>query len=205
MARIAPAGGAQVPTADDGLDALALVSAQAGSIFGHRPEMMEAFGALQTAILQGGTLPARLKELMRLRIAFHNQCRTCMAMRYAADELDEATICSLERPAEAPDLTPAERAALEYAEIMSTNHHAVDDATFDRLREHFDDGEIVELGMVCGLCIGYGRLAATWDIVDYLPESFREPKSAVTPWGHPEVVDSTPADRAAANQAPARR
>jgi len=195
MARIAPVAGAQVTPADDRNDALTLVSGQAASIFGHRPEMMEAFGALQTAILQGGTLPARLKELVRLRIAFHNQCRTCMALRYAADEVDEGTVCSLERPAEAPDLTTAERAALEYADIMSINHHAVDDATFDRLREYFDDGEIVELGMVCALCIGFGRLAATWDMVDHLPESFQAPKSAgpVTPWGHAEVVDSTPA------------
>jgi alkylhydroperoxidase family enzyme len=189
MARIAPVGGAETPNGDRG-EALALVSAQAASIFGHRPEMMEAFGTLEASILRGGTLPARLKELVRLRIAFHNQCRTCMAMRYAADELDEQTVCSLERPAEAPDLTARERAALDYADVMSIDHHAVDDATFDRLRDHFDEGEIVELGMVCGLCIGFGRLAATWDMVDYLPESFQRPKAEgpVTPWGHDELV-----------------
>jgi hypothetical protein len=51
MARIAPVGGAEAP-ADDRAEALALVSAQAASIFGHRPEMMEAFGKLESSILR---------------------------------------------------------------------------------------------------------------------------------------------------------
>jgi alkylhydroperoxidase family enzyme len=193
VARIAPVAGAEIRDTP-GQDALDLVSGQAASIFGHRPPMMEAFGALQTAVLLGGTLPPRLKELVRLRIAFHNQCRTCMAIRYAADTLAEGTVCSLERPAEAPDLTGAEREALRYADLMATNHLAIDDAAFDRLREHFDEGEIVELGMVCGLCVGFGRLAASWDMVDHLPDSFQTPPEdgRVTPWGHEAVVDSTP-------------
>jgi len=194
MARIAPVDCLPGPEAEDD-NALALVSAQAASIFGHRPEAMNAFAALQSQILEGGSLPSRLKELVRLRIAFHNQCRTCMAMRYAADSLDEGTICSLERPAESEDLSAAELAALEYADLMATNHLAIDEATFDRLREHFAEGEIVELGMVCALCVGFGRLAATWKMDDFLPESFRVPDEAglVVPWGHSAVVDSTPA------------
>ena len=28
-------------------------------------------------------LPARLLELVRLRVAFHNQCRSCMSVRYS--------------------------------------------------------------------------------------------------------------------------
>ncbi len=63
-----------------------------------------AMGPLQfgAALVMNRTLPERLIELMRLRIAFHNQCRSCMAIRYrsAADDVNEDLVCSLERPAE---------------------------------------------------------------------------------------------------------
>ncbi|WP_231871098.1 hypothetical protein [Halioglobus sp. HI00S01] len=63
------------------------------------------FGA---AVTTNRTLHERLIELMRLRIAFHNQCRSCMAIRYfsAAATVSEGDVCSLERPAEAENLSP---------------------------------------------------------------------------------------------------
>ena len=83
-----------------------------GGIISHRPEIAAALGAVSEAINHSGTLPRRLIELIRLRIAFHNQCRSCMAIRYdeaVSDGVTEDLVCSLERPAEAPDLTGAER------------------------------------------------------------------------------------------------
>ena len=60
-----------------------------------------AMGPLQfgAALVSNRTLPERLIELLRLRIAFHNQCRSCMAIRYqrAAADVSEADVCSLER------------------------------------------------------------------------------------------------------------
>lgn len=54
--------------------------------------------------------------------------------------------------------------ALEYADLMALNHHSMDDAFFDRMREHFDDAQIVELGMMIGQFIGFGRLLAALDL-----------------------------------------
>ncbi len=54
--------------------------------------------------------------------------------------------------------------ALEYADRMALDHHSMDDAFFDRLREHFDDPQIVELGMMIGQFIGFGRLLAALDL-----------------------------------------
>ena len=34
------------------------------------------------ALKLGRLLPDRLVEIVRLRVAFHNQCRSCMAIRY---------------------------------------------------------------------------------------------------------------------------
>ena len=47
---------------------------------------------------------------------------------------------------------------------MATDHLAIGDVHFDRLREHFTEPELVQLGMVCGICAGIGRMSATWDL-----------------------------------------
>ena len=138
------------------------------------------------------TLPARLVELVRLRISFHNQCRTCMVMRYSSaldDGLTEGMVCSLERPQEAPDLTEAEKSALAYADISSTDHFSIGDATFDDLRRHFSEAQIVELGTFIAYFIGFGRLDATWDLVEILPDAFQDQSAPAAPWnGAAEVV-----------------
>ena len=57
-----------------------------------------------------------------------------------------------------------ERLALEYAERLAVDHHNVDDDFFDRLRPEFDDAEILELGMMAGQYIGFGRLLMVLDL-----------------------------------------
>ena len=47
----------------------------------HRPEMAKGFVGFGAALAMNRTLPERLIELIRLRVAFHNQCRSCMAIR----------------------------------------------------------------------------------------------------------------------------
>jgi AhpD family alkylhydroperoxidase len=133
------------------------------------------------------TLSRRLQELIRLRIAFHNQCRYCMAARYEEaieDGLTEDAVCALEHPQEAPDLTDAERAALRFAELFATNHLAIDDALVEDLRRHFTEREIYEIGVSCACFVGFGRLAAISSEPDSLLEAFpREAEEPLTPWG----------------------
>ena len=57
-----------------------------------------------------------------------------------------------------------ERLALEYAERLAVDHHNVDDGFFDRLRTEFNDAEILELGMMAGQYIGFGRLLMVLDL-----------------------------------------
>lgn len=151
----------------------------------HAPKLMGSLHELAHRFREFGTLPGRLVELVRLRIAFHNQCRSCMAMRYRSgveDGLTEELVCSLEKPQESPDLTEAEKAALAYADISATNHFAIDDQTFVELRKHFSEAEIIELGLYIGYFIGFGRLVAAWSLVEELPESFRDKSTQATPW-----------------------
>jgi alkylhydroperoxidase family enzyme len=170
-------------------DPFALTQAAARTVYARRPEVAAALDTVRGAMRASGTLSPRLVELVRLRVAFHNQCRSCMALRYEPDLVDEELVCSLERPAELPGLTDAERAALDYADRFATNHLSIDDGVRDRLREHFDEGEIVELSMRCAMFVGFGRMAATLNLVDHLPESFRGADGRpVTPWGHAAVL-----------------
>jgi AhpD family alkylhydroperoxidase len=159
-------------------------------VMAHRPPLQAALGAFQYALRTERVLPNRLLELVRLRIAFWNQCRGCMAGRYQEaldDGVTEGLVCSLERPQDAEDLTPAERAAIAYADLMATDHLAITDATFEELREHFTEPEIVELAINVAYGVGIGRFTATLEMVEGLPERFREGDRA-TPWGDGEVV-----------------
>jgi AhpD family alkylhydroperoxidase len=157
----------------------------------HRPAIAKGVVALGAGIRQDRTLPARLIELVRLRIAFHNQCRSCMAIRYRSgleDGVDEDLVCSLEKPAEAPDLSDAERAALDYADRFANNHLSIDEAFFQGLRRHFDDGELVELGVWIAFCVGFGRLGATWDMTEELPDAYRDAGTIRPSSGTPIIV-----------------
>lgn len=50
-----------------------------------------------------------------------------------------------------PDLDAKEKAALRFAERMTLDSNNVDDALWSQLREHFDEGEVVELASAIGL------------------------------------------------------
>ena len=62
------------------------------------------------------------------------------------------------------DFTPRETVALRFATLMAQDHHKLDDGFFTELRAHFTDPEIIELGLVTGQFIGFGRLIAALDL-----------------------------------------
>ena len=158
-------------------------------VMAHRAPLMEGLAGFQHSLRADRLLSDRLHELFRLRIAFWNQCRGCMAGRYQEaidDGLTEELVCSLERPQEAADLTPAERAAIAYADLMATDHLAITEATFEGLREHFSEPEIVELAINAAYYVGIGRFTASLDMLEGLPERFVTGERA-TPWGDGEV------------------
>jgi alkylhydroperoxidase family enzyme len=162
-------------------------------VYANAPELAKPFFAFEAAFWHGFTLRRRLLEMMRLRIAFHNQCRSCMAMRCEPaleDGFTEDLVCSLERPAEAPDLTEAEKAALQFADAFATNHLAITDETVDDLRRFYSEKEVVELCMLCAYCTGFGRFAAVYKAIEDLPESYQDMTARTAPWAasHKERV-----------------
>jgi AhpD family alkylhydroperoxidase len=157
--------------------------------FAHCPEQALGLMGFGGALKRNRTLPDRLVELVRLRVAFFNQCRSCMAIRYSdavADGVTEGLVCSLERPQEAENLSAAEKVAIRYGELMAADHLAIDDAMYQELRQHFSEAQIVELGMTVAFFVGFGRLAATYHMVEELPEAFRKAEK-IAPWGAEKI------------------
>lgn len=53
-----------------------------------------------------------------------------------------------------------ERAAITFAGKMAEDHFAIDDDTIRELREQFSEAESLELMMLAGQYIGFGRMLA---------------------------------------------
>jgi alkylhydroperoxidase family enzyme len=66
--------------------------------------------------------------------------------------------------ADAPQFSAREKLALQFAERMALDHHRIDSNFFRHLRREFTAAEILELGLLTGLFIGYGRLLAILDL-----------------------------------------
>jgi len=54
--------------------------------------------------------------------------------------------------------TDAEKAALAYAKQLTLDAHAIDEAMFARLKQHYDEGEIVEISAMAGLFNYFNRV-----------------------------------------------
>ena len=161
-------------------------------MWAHTPEISKGIVALGGALKTHRSLPDRLVELVRLRVAFHNQCRSCMAIRYqdgVEAGIDEDLVCSLEKPQEASDLSEAEKAAINYGELFATNHLAINDSVYDNLRKYFSEEEVVELSITVAWFVGMGRLAATYHMVEELPKAFQnDDGKQLTPWNEESIV-----------------
>jgi AhpD family alkylhydroperoxidase len=138
------------------------------------------------SLRESAKLRPRVIELVRLRIAFHNQCRYCMSVRNGValdDGLTEAMVCSLEKPVDDPTLSAAEQAALAFADRFANDHLAIDAAMLARLREHFDEDEVMDLGALAASFVGFGRMGAVFDGGETLPVGAKPADgSRLAPW-----------------------
>ena len=60
--------------------------------------------------------------------------------------------------------TARQKAALAYTSMLIWNPEGVDDLLWERLREHFADDEIVELGSFVCTTFGQQRVIKTWQV-----------------------------------------
>ena len=131
--------------------------------FASHPDILERYLAFYYPFHAGdagSVLESRIKELVRLRIATLNGCNTCKAARLAPSDVSEREAAlGVDDPTQAK-FSPRERAALALAEQMALDHHGFDDAAMSALRQHFSEAETLELMMMIGQYIGFGRMLA---------------------------------------------
>jgi len=121
------------------------------------------------SVLYEGKLPHRLKEMCRIRISVAHRCGYCSTVRSnvaKVEGLNEALVGEV--LGSGKGLTAREKAALEYADLFKSGDDAVDsDAVYERLKQHFSEEEIIELGMLCAQTVGVGRLVRSLNILSW--------------------------------------
>jgi alkylhydroperoxidase family enzyme len=112
--------------------------------------LAHAMHALEDKLTVYDALRVRIKR----HVAARNGCAFCTDM---ADAQAEAVDGVAPGTADAP-ASDRVQAALDYATAV-TDTVAVDDATFERLRTHFSEREIVEITWMCATENYYNRMA----------------------------------------------
>jgi uncharacterized peroxidase-related enzyme len=126
----------------------------------HRPEIFRTMIAHFRAVMNTGTVPTKLKELVIVRTSQINQCEYCLAshtalarrLGWSDDQINE--LASFRNRS---DFTEAEKVALELAERSTLDSKSVDDVFWNELRKHYDEGEIIELLAAIGLFNYFNR------------------------------------------------
>jgi len=126
----------------------------------HRPEIFETIIAHMDAVLNTGTLPKALKELVIVRTSQVNRTPYCLASHTAickrlgwTDEHIEA----LKNVDATAQFTESEKVAIHLAETMTRDPHSYSDEEFARLRTFYSEGEVVELMAAIGLFNYFNR------------------------------------------------
>ncbi len=107
-------------------------------VWAHRPAVAQAWLATLDQLHNHGILDARVRELVRLRIASYTTCQVCQMARKSG-EVSEADVACL--ASDDPHFSPAERVALRYAELFAADPLSIDDALFARLDAWHQDVE----------------------------------------------------------------
>ncbi len=126
----------------------------------HRPSIMTTAWAHMQAVLAEGTLPRALKELAVVRTSQLNRTPYCLASHtMMAKKLgcSDGKLDALAEYATNEQFDERERLAIHLAEVMTAAPHSYTDADFARLREHFSEGEVIELVSAIGLFNYFNR------------------------------------------------
>jgi AhpD family alkylhydroperoxidase len=137
-----------------------------------RSEVGTAWVECWNKTLYKGVLPHKLKEMCRIKISVAHQCGYCSTVRSnlaKAEGLTEDMISDLLSDYRTSKyFTAREKAALHYAELFKHGEHAIDrDEVYDELKKHFSDEEIIELGLLCGMTDGVGKLVKSFDVLSW--------------------------------------
>jgi AhpD family alkylhydroperoxidase len=146
-------------------------------VMGNAPHMYDWYlQDFYKKVFYSGRLPRRLVELVRLRLANIHGCAFCNRSDTAAAlaaGITQAEIDALPTYETGP-FSEGEKAALAIADemVLTNPKGAVTPALHARARQHFSDGELVELGIIMAVLCGMAKFIFAYDLVekeDYCP------------------------------------
>jgi len=131
-------------------------------IFAYRSAQLTGLHEQRNRMGGGTLLGRRILELIRIRSAQLGECQPCMQSRKHDSITDDDVACLL-----APghdELNDQERLAIEFLDLLSADHHAIDAAFYSRLAKVFTAAQIIELGFSCAQTMGVHRFIHTLDV-----------------------------------------
>ena len=147
-------------------------------VFAQAPELLElVMHDFYEKIFYGGRVEMKYKELARLRLSFSHGCNTCIRQNvpgceeigFSKEQIDAVSGEWRDGP-----FDDAEMAVLDYTDQMvltNLDGHMNKDL-YDRLKAHFSDPEILEIGTCMAIVGGFAKLSFVLDLVkkeDYCP------------------------------------
>jgi AhpD family alkylhydroperoxidase len=113
--------------------------------FAAHPELLETYLKFYYPFHSSvGVIEPRLKELIRLRIATLNGCKTCKAARLAREVVSEReAIAGVDQSDDEASFSPREKAAIRLAETMALDQRAACAFLRGRAARAHDDGRPV--------------------------------------------------------------
>jgi uncharacterized peroxidase-related enzyme len=130
----------------------------------HRPDEFRAFFAYHDALMEkdGGLTPAD-REMIIVATSGFNQCIYCVVAHGAILRIREKNPLIADQVAtnyRKADITPRQKAMLDFAVRVAGQSHRIDDDDFARLREHgFDDEDIWDIAGIAALFALSNRMA----------------------------------------------
>ncbi|MEM7408012.1 MAG: carboxymuconolactone decarboxylase family protein [Pseudomonadota bacterium] len=181
MARVRTVPAEELTGADREVYERAASYGEFGSLLGamaNRPPVMRNTWNLLLELRAEGVLPKRYLELALVMVSKLNECTYCVSHHTPfltiSGVSDEAAtnILDFENQAEFDDV---DKLVCEYAREVTVNWNRVRDDLYARLREHFDDAQLVELTWRIALCGAFNRFndvlqTDVEDGVDVLPQ-----------------------------------
>jgi 4-carboxymuconolactone decarboxylase len=117
-------------------------------MYAHVPALFKGYAQLEQATAKLHRLDKRLRALAELKAATLTHCEYCIDMGSAISRrwgLTDEEILALPSYRTSPLFSELDKLVLDYAVGMSRTPADVPEVLFDSLRQHLDDGQLVEL------------------------------------------------------------
>ncbi len=139
---------------------------ESSAVRAHVPACFWSFANSWRDIFRNGVCDHSLKELCRVYVSRTVKCEYCgnqRSIKAAGQGIQEVQYDELLNFEKSTKYNPRQKAALAYAKAI-TWHLDTDDAFWSRLREHFSEPELVELGCCIALTFGQQSWLRTLNI-----------------------------------------